>query len=176
MLQKLNHFLRQSLSFKKSQLPAKKRTKSYRVLVSSLTVAEIQLRLLHYTKPTDEKRRADDAERYLFLGNIHFSYFELIRTVWQPHSFLVIAQGHVESTSTGTLIWLRYRVFKSTFWVVGLGLLLGIVMGLWFLWENIWWNAFISFLLAFLHLFFSIENIRRQRKLIYERIVEVLQT
>jgi hypothetical protein len=175
MIQKINHFLRQNLGFKKVAAP-QAHPKGYNVLVSSLSIAEIQVRLLRCTKPQGEKRLPDDAQKYLFLGNVHFQHFELVRTLWQPNSFLVIAQGHLEETSSGTLIWLRYRIFRSTFWTIVLGLLLGIFVGTWFLWGQIWWNAFISYLLSFVHLFFSLENIRRQRRLVYERIVEALQT
>jgi hypothetical protein len=82
---------------------------------------------LESTRPYRPSR--SESRRFLFNGRIQEPAFRISRMLRSPETFLPLVVGSIEPTSTGCLVFLRYRLFPSTlgfliFWSV-ICLLLG---------------------------------------------------
>lgn len=69
----------------------------------------------------------------LFLGHIHDTAFRLALFVPQPDSFMPQITGHIEPTRSGSLLWLRMSVFRSTWWILAFWFLFDLGVAVYFL-------------------------------------------
>lgn len=91
-------------------------------------------RMKQVIRPLD--KNADYPEeveaRFLFNGWIEENRFRISRKIRYPENFLPLMVGRIETTSVGSILFIRYRLFSSAalflvFWTV-ISLLLGLFL------------------------------------------------
>ncbi len=84
-------------------------------LVLSLSANEalalLQLVTTDKTASYLERYGKEQVSDYLFLGRIEGSKFEISKRVRHPQNYLPLANGRIESTSSGAILFARFRLF-----------------------------------------------------------------
>jgi hypothetical protein len=75
-------------------------------------------------------RRYDPA--FLFNGWIKKEKFCISRLIRHPDNFLPLINGHIDATSRGSLLYLRYRLFPSTLYFLIFWSILTVMMAVFF--------------------------------------------
>jgi hypothetical protein len=151
---------------------------SRETIVSSYDAEELYHRLWSVTQPTEDKAWMPDVEEdaLLFNGKVKKGSFRLSRKVKRANNFLPLIQGRVESTSIGSIVFIRYRFFLWTmsfliFWSV-----LTLLFALYFIvYEKIYINAAFSVSLGLANYIIAVLNFRKQVKISSHALREVLE-
>lgn len=100
------------------------------ILISQLPAEEIFRRLHLAVKPANYQSfrnrslEQDAAEVFLFNGRVSLTGFAISQVVSKPDNFLPLIQGKIEGASTGSLVYLKFRLFPSVKYFLGFWFLL----------------------------------------------------
>ena len=112
------------------------------------SAAEAVRRLRPSIRPVEEGMQFSPGEEkhFLFNGLIKGNRFRISRRVLRPENFLPLLVGRVESTSVGSLLFVRYRLFFSTALFLGFWSVVCLLLCLFFLvFHQAWLYAAIAF-------------------------------
>ena len=144
-------------------------------IVSSLNQEEIEQRLENVLNPTfsEGKINYSSGNHWLFNGYLKNGKFRISRVIKAPQNFLPLIIGEIESTSLGSIIFLKYRLFRSTIVFLSAWSLLSVSIGSMFLilYQEIIY-AIIAYSLGIINYAIAIANFSRElktsRKVLYE--------
>lgn len=140
--------------------------------------ADEAIRRLHpRTRPVEEGIQFSKLEErsFLFNGLVLENRFRISRRVQKPENFLPLLVGSFESTSVGSLLFVRYRLFFSTamylvFWTV-----ICLLLSLFFLiFHQAWLYAAIAFGTGCVQYVVAIKNFSFQVKRSRQELEKVL--
>ncbi|GAA5033678.1 hypothetical protein GCM10011506_26270 [Marivirga lumbricoides] len=100
------------------------------ILISQLPAEEIFRRLhlavkpAHYQSFKNRSLEYSSDEVFLFNGKVGATGFAISQVVSRPDNFLPLIQGKVEGASTGSLVYLKFRLFPSVKYFLGFWFLL----------------------------------------------------
>ncbi|EMR02508.1 hypothetical protein [Cesiribacter andamanensis] len=146
-------------------LPYKEET-----IILPYSALEAYRRLKALTKPVNEGLHYSPAEdrAFLFNGLLKKEGFRISRKLVRPENFLPLLVGHIEATSVGCLVFVRYRLFFATtlylvFWTV-----VCVLMSLFFLLhQEAWGYAALAFGIGCAQYVIAVKNfalqVRRSR-------------
>lgn len=139
---------------------------------------ELFRRLWKVSKPVKVEDPIPDIpeHHFLFNGWVEKSRFKLSRKIGRPNNFLPIIDGKIESTSKGSIIFLRYRMFFSTiafliFWSV----VTTLIALYFYIYEKIYLYGTISLLLGIANYAITVLNFKKQVKLSSRVLKEVVR-
>ncbi|MDF9800419.1 hypothetical protein OKW21_005682 [Catalinimonas alkaloidigena] len=151
---------------------------SRETIVSSYEAQQLSERLWNVTEPTRSGEWMPDVrdEALYFNGWVKKEHFKLSRKVSRANNFLPMISGKIESSSMGSIVFIRYRLFMWTlsfliFWSV----LTGVFALYFFIYERIYINAIFSLLLGVANYVIAILNFHKQVKLSSRILHEVLE-
>jgi len=150
---------------------------SQETVVTSFDSEEVYRRLWSVTEPTgDEEWEPDvDEDQLLFNGHVDKNTFRLSRKVKRANNFLPLMRGRVESTSLGSIVFIRYRLFLWTLSFLIFWSILTTLFALYFLiYEKIYINAAFSILLGLANYVIAVLNFRKQVRISSSALREVL--
>lgn len=150
---------------------------SQETVVTSYDAEEVYRRLWSVTEPTgDEEWEPDvDEDELLFNGGVEKDTFRLSRKVKRANNFLPLMRGRVESTSLGSIVFIRYRLFLWTLSFLIFWSILTTLFALYFLiYEKIYINAAFSILLGLANYVIAVLNFRKQVRISSSALREVL--
>jgi hypothetical protein len=150
---------------------------SQETVVTSYNKTEVYLRLWSVTEPTgDEEWEPDvDEDQLLFNGRVDTDTFRLSRKVKRANNFLPQMRGRVESTSLGSIVFIRYRLFLWTLSFLIFWSILTTLFALYFLiYEKIYINAAFSLSLGLANYVIAVLNFRKQVRISSSALREVL--
>lgn len=82
-------------------------------IVLGISAEKAIMQLKKNTRSEDDERSSFDGYIY-FNGEVRKSSFSISLKITKPNSFIPIILGRLEPTSTGSLLFLNYTLFKST--------------------------------------------------------------
>lgn len=134
--------------------------------------------LRHITKPYGEKpHRKKDFINYRFAGKITPTGFRLTRTVAEPNNFLFIAEGNVERSSKGCIVFVHFKMFAFTKFLMIFFGLLGLLASLFLIVEEQnWLYAGLAAVFTCLHTLVCVLNLKRQRQLIQTMLEDFIDS
>ncbi|MEK6476106.1 hypothetical protein WJR50_01185 [Catalinimonas sp. 4WD22] len=151
---------------------------SRETIVSSYDARQLSKRLWNVTKPSHREEWMPDVheDKLLFNGWVKKENFKLSRKVSRANNFLPLISGRIESSSIGSIVLIRYRLFMWTlsfliFWSV----LTGLFALYFFIYERIYINAIFSLLLGVANYVIAVLNFHKQVKLSSRILHEVLE-
>ena len=141
---------------------------------SSTFLSELQ----RVTKPYGETpNRKKDFLNYHFTGKITPTTFQITRTVAEPNNFLFIAQGSVESSSKGCIIFVRFKMFAFTKFLMIFFGLLGLLATLFLLvHEQNWLYGGVTGVFTCIHTLVCLLNLKRQHQLVQTMLEEFINS
>jgi hypothetical protein len=128
---------------------------------------EARRRLQRLTRPVGEGLAYTTTEerQFLFNGLLKGERFRISRKLVRPENFLPLLVGHIEATSVGCLVFVRYRLFFATAMYLVFWSVVCVLMGLFFLiHQEAWGYAAIAFGLGFIQYLIAIKNFSLQVK------------
>ena len=148
-------------------LPLRKET-----LVLELSVSEAADRLRYVTG----KRSSKPDRPVIFVGRVDDERFNITRYLSRPENYMPQVEGKFESTSKGSILFLRYTLQFSSrmfvvFWTVTT---LMFAMFLWFV-QTRWQLAVISLAVLVFNVVFTHISFHRQYRRSREAIMKVLE-
>ncbi len=88
-------------------------------------------------------------KRFFFVGQVEKYNFRIFRKITQPNNYLPLIFGRFEKTSSGSLIFLEYRLFQSTKYFLLFWSLVSLGMGLFLIfYQRLYLYAAISIILG----------------------------
>jgi hypothetical protein len=115
-------------------------------------------------KPGEEMADIKDDE-FLFDGWVKNGHFRISRKLKHPEIFMPILKGSIEPTSSGCIVFIRYRLSFSTAFLVIFWTIATLLIGLYFLLlEKIYGYAILSFLFGGINYWIAMVNFNMQSK------------
>lgn len=140
---------------------------------------EVELMLWQYIYPvfqTDEMPDRPENE-FLFNGWIKDKEFQISRREKQAEYFAPIMTGFIESTTLGSIVFVKYNLFRATNILLILFSSLIMFLFLYFLiLEEAYLNAFITLAIGFLNYLVVIINFNQQVKKSRKKLKSILNT
>ncbi|GAB4107841.1 hypothetical protein GCM10028791_02880 [Echinicola sediminis] len=102
------------------------------VLVSSMTCEEVITRLDAVTKDVDYLSHPLNDQGQLFNGKVYDHSFRLSLVVRRADSFLPLIKGKIESSHSGCIIFLDYRLFSGSVFFLVFWSIITLAMGIFF--------------------------------------------
>lgn len=143
-------------------------------VISPLTPAMVSRRLDSLTaSPSLRSNRFD--KNKLFQGKIGNFSFVLSRKVTQPNNFIPLVNGTIESTSKGSIIFIKYSLFRSSMlflvFAMGIALIIGLIF---ILTKSTWLYSITSFALGLASYLVTLLNFNRQVRISHETLLDAL--
>jgi len=115
-------------------------------------------------------------EQLMFVGKVKQYGFQLSRRVQRANNYLPLMRGHIESTSLGSIVFIRYRLFLWTFSFLVFWSVLTMIFALYFMvYEEVYVNAIVSLLLGVANYVVAVLNFHRQVKVSSKLLRTVLE-
>ena len=149
--------------------------KETETLVLTTPSQELLKRLDHVVYTAEDKNNESEEEEYqLFTGTIEQNAFVLSLKMKRPDNFIPLIKGNVEDTSKGSIVFLKYTLFKSTrmflvFWTVIIFILALILIAL----QGKFWYGSLALLLSLANYTVTVVNFRRKMKVIRDYLMKV---
>lgn len=84
-------------------------------LVLPYTLDELKMKLENGVLPEEEVNNSTISfERFQFVGKLNSTFFRIFRRIREPNNYIPLITGRIEGTSTGSLLFLKFSLFKST--------------------------------------------------------------
>lgn len=141
---------------------------------SKLSPAQIEKILSSITAaPT---LRINTAEKNkVFQGKIGNLSFVISQRISHPNNFVPLVHGVIEPTRNGSIIFLKYMLFRSSVMFLIIALLISGIVGVCFLWINsAWAYGAIAFSLGFANYFVTLLNFKKQVRITRNHLLEAL--
>lgn len=151
---------------------------TYETIVSSSDSEALYKRLWNVTEPNGEDEWMPDVEdeQLMFVGKVKQYGFQLSRRVQRANNYLPLMRGHIESTSLGSIVFIRYRLFLWTFSFLVFWSVLTMIFALYFMvYEEVYVNAIVSLLLGVANYVVAVLNFHRQVKVSSKLLRTVLE-
>ena len=93
----------------------------------TIVVSKSAEEVLHHLKEASTKvnlvQNHQEHTQKIFVGSVHKTKFQLSTRPKRPNSFIPVMNGEVESTSSGSIVFINYTLYRSTrmylvFWSV----------------------------------------------------------
>lgn len=146
-------------------------------LVLPYSGEETAMRLRKYTRPLEKgvEYPVSVERNFLFNGWVKENGFRLSRKIKYPENFLPLIIGRIESTSTGSILFIQYRLFFSSGMFLAFWSIISLLFSLFFLVFHInYLYASVILVLGFLNYVIVIKNfhlqIRSSRKALNEAL------
>lgn len=117
---------------------------------------------------TFENKKEDQFEKssYLFTGTIDHNDFILSLKLQRPDNFIPLITGKIEDTSKGSIVFIKYTLFKSTrmflvFWTVLIFLLAIVLIAI----QGKVWYGSVALMVSLANYSVTVINFRRKVKL-----------
>ena len=134
-------------------------------LVLSHSAKEIRRLLELNTRPVAGHYANDRFSKHLFNGWVRKNKFCLSRRIKQPDNFIPLMQGKIDETSLGSIVFIRYRLFPSTFYFLIFWSVLTLMIALFFfVIHNLVIYGVISLGLGILNLAITIAKFRKETR------------
>lgn len=149
--------------------------KKTEILVLPTPSWELLKRLNYIVYTTDDKQQeAAENEYHLFTGTIDQNAFVLSLKMKRPDNFIPLIKGNIEDTSKGSIVFLKYTLFKSTrmflvFWTVLIFILAIILIVL----QGKFWYASIALLASIANYAVTMINFGRKLKVSRDYLMKV---
>lgn len=145
-------------------------------LVVALTPEVVVSRLRQATSRENLPKNPLYFEKVFFNGNVGENKFCLSLKVTRPDSFLPLIYGTIERTSTGCIVFLKYKLFPSTRLHISFWLLFAVIAGVIgsFQLRN-WWAVLLSSLLAVAIFFVTRANFHMQKDISAKALRRILE-
>jgi len=135
------------------------------VLVSSMTCEEVITRLDGVTKDVDYLAHPLQDRGQLFNGKVYDQSFHLSLVVRRADSFLPLIKGEIESTHSGCIIFLDYRLFPGSVFFLIFWSIITLAMGMFFFFvEQEPWFAMASLAIGIGNVWFAWSHFKRKVK------------
>jgi hypothetical protein len=151
---------------------------SRETIVSSYDAKKLSQRLWKATNPIKGETWMPDVreDELLFNGWVKSGRFRLSRKVNRANNFLPVINGRIESSSMGSIVFVRYSLFIWTlsfliFWSV----LTSLFALYFFVYEKIYINAIFSLLLGVANYVIAVLNFHKQVRISSQTLHKVLQ-
>lgn len=142
--------------------------------VSSLSQDEILEKIREATKEGINYRESA-TNRYEFNGATNENSFRLSRIVHQPNTFLPLLKGRVESTKSGSILFVSCQMFYTTKVLLVLWTVLPLlIFMLQLLMTNGYFYALLALFFGLFNYIVTVANFHRQRKISMETLNRVL--
>jgi len=108
-------------------------------LVSPLSVDEVLYILNSCTKELQDTKQHNETkipDLYRFTGYIKGNRFQVSQLIKYPQNFIPKIEGKVEGTNKGSLIYLKFSLFRGTLFLLYLWIIGCVLMSLTFLFLN----------------------------------------
>lgn len=117
------------------------------------------------------------AKNYHFVGRVEKNYFKIFRKITQPNNYLPLIFGSIEKTSSGSIIFLEYKLFQSTKYFLLFWSLISLGMGIFLMFnQKLYFYAALSFLLGIINYYITVvnfsRNTNRDKKLLQEILTQ----
>ncbi|MDH5368101.1 MAG: hypothetical protein OEW67_14035 [Cyclobacteriaceae bacterium] len=118
--------------------------------------------------------RANEEDHHLFIGTIEESAFVISLKLNKVDNFIPLINGDIENTSKGSIVFLKYTLFKSTrmflvFWTVLIFLLSFMLI----VFQDKVWYGSLALLVSLANYIVTIVNFRRKVKVSREYLMKV---
>lgn len=123
----------------------------------------------------DKLNDVEEDELHVFTGTIFQNAFVISLKLKRPDNFIPIINGNIEDTSKGSIVFLKYRLFKSTkmfllFWTAVIFILALLLI----LFQGKVWFAVIAILASIANYLVTVVNFNRKVKQSREYLMDVL--
>ncbi len=143
-------------------------------VISPLQPSEINRRLdgLTVSPSLRSNRPEEDA---MFQGRIHNRTFVLSRKIRHPNNFIPLVNGRIESTSKGSIIFIKYSLFRSSLMFLSFSIGIAFLIGLIFIFTGLpELYSITAFALGLANYLVTLLNFNRQVRLTHEALLEAL--
>lgn len=122
-------------------------------------------RIVYYADENQDEQAKND-EYHLFTGTIDQNAFVLSLKMKRPDNFIPLIKGNIEDTSKGSIVFLKYTLFRSTrmfliFWT-GLIFVLALIL---IAMQGKFWYGSIALLVSIANYTVTVINFRRKVKI-----------
>lgn len=132
--------------------------------VSQYGREELMHRLKNISLAPDETlENPEDRNKIFFNGIVRESSFRLSLSLRRPNNYIPLACGEVENTSSGSIIFITYKLFPGTIRLLAFWTAISFLFALFFaIPYQAYWYAAISFSLGLVNYIISLENFKAQ--------------
>jgi hypothetical protein len=143
-------------------------------VISPLQPSEINRRLDGLTaSPSLRSNRTEEDK--LFQGRVHNRSFVLSRKISHPNNFIPLVNGRIESTSKGSIIFIKYSLFKSSLLFLSFAIGIAFIIGLLFILLDLpELYSITAFALGLANYLVTLLNFNRQVRMTHEALLEAL--
>ncbi|MDH5475331.1 MAG: hypothetical protein OEX22_06540 [Cyclobacteriaceae bacterium] len=112
---------------------------------------------------TPDNKQEDDKNHYQFIGTIEDNAFVISLKLNKADNFIPIIHGNIEDTSKGSIVFLKYTLFKSTkmflvFWTI----LIFLISLMFIVFKGEMWYASLALFVSLANYMVTIINFRRK--------------
>lgn len=151
---------------------------SRETIVSSHDAKKLSQSLWKVTNPSNRSAWMPDVHEntLLFNGWVKKGRFKLSRKVNRANNFLPMISGKIESSSMGSIVFVRYQLFVWTLsFLIFWSILTGLFALYFFIYERIYVNAFFSLLLGIANYVIALLSFHKEVKNSSQMLHKVLQ-
>jgi hypothetical protein len=144
-------------------------------IVLPFDAEEVSDRVRLATKETTTAAEQKPDQRFLFNGHVENQGFRISRIINAPDNSLPLIIGKIESTRTGCIVFIQYRLFFAArlflfFWSL-IALLLAFIF---LVGKNQWVPAVASILAGMINYWVNLTNFERRIKVCKETLLKVI--
>lgn len=143
-------------------------------VISPLQPSEINRRLDGLTA-SPSLRSNRNSKGMVFQGRVHNRNFILSRKISHPNNFIPLVNGRIESTSKGSIIFIKYTLFRSSLlflsFAIGIAFLVGVIF---ILLDLPTLYTITAFALGLANYLVTLLNFNRQVRITHEALLDAL--
>lgn len=144
--------------------------------VSSHSQEDILEKMREFTKEGISYRESA-LSRHEFNGAVGENFFRISRIISQPNAFLPLISGKIESTKTGSILFIRCEMFYTTKVLLVLWSVVPLVVFLVNLFlANGYFYALLALFFGLFNYTITVANFHRQRRISMEVLSKVLES
>lgn len=115
------------------------------------------------------------ARHMVFQGKVGNLSFIISQRISHPNNFVPLVRGIIEPTRNGSIIFLKYMLFRSSVMFLIIALLMSAIIGVSFLAVNSTWTySAIAFALGFANYLVTLLNFQKQVRITRNLLLEAL--
>lgn len=131
-------------------------------LVLPVQAKEVTDKLFTKVLPEQEVMSFEKSlEEYLYVGTTGTSWFIIYRKLHQPDNFLPLIYGRLEGTSVGCILFLTYKLFKSTIIFLTFWSFISLSLSSYLFSQKLFFEGSVTLLLGIGNYFVTIANFNR---------------
>ncbi len=143
-------------------------------VISPLTPAMISRRLDSLTASPSLRSNRFDKDK-LFQGKVGNYSFVVSRKISHPNNFIPLVNGTVESTSKGSIIFIKYTLFRSSLLFLSFAIIIAVLIGIAFIFTGLpWLYSITAFAFGLANYLVTLLNFNRQVRITHESLLNTL--